>query len=420
MRPFLISALLLSLVTGCSSVNLGPHRIDVQQGNALDQENVSRLKTGLNRSQVRFLLGTPLVVDPFRTDRWDYVYVNYKAGKLAEQKRITLFFDGETLVRIEGDVPAAETVAPPAALPAATESKAVPTVEPSATSGVEARPLPRQAAPQAEPIPLAQASGQTAAQPVPATGATPAPATAPQQMQPAAQSPAPEGVTRPVAQQAADPAPVSEVETPQPVSPAPSRAAPETSAAVADSRPTGTDTSVVKPLPSPSNAPPYRDPRTPAEFSLVAETNIEQVRPDVMPPFPEPGQAVTPPVHASSNDEAVLAALRNWVKAWSTRDEDAYLAAYGDDFVPEGAGTRAEWEKRRRLLLGVAKNIELNIDSPSIDYLADGSATVTFNQHYRSDNFRDGVVKQVRMVKRGDHWLIVEEKILSVLRGGKR
>ncbi|MDO9636798.1 MAG: outer membrane protein assembly factor BamE, partial [Thiobacillus sp.] len=66
MRHFLISVLLVSLVAGCSSARIGPHRIDVQQGNALDQENVSRLKPGLNRSQVRFLLGTPLVVDPFR------------------------------------------------------------------------------------------------------------------------------------------------------------------------------------------------------------------------------------------------------------------------------------------------------------------------------------------------------------------
>ena len=111
MHHFLISVLFLSLVAGCSSVNIGPHRIDVQQGNALDQENVARLKPGLSRSQVRFLLGTPLVVDPFRTDRWDYVYVYYKAGRLAEQKRIALFFEGDTLARIEGDVP-------PVAIPA--------------------------------------------------------------------------------------------------------------------------------------------------------------------------------------------------------------------------------------------------------------------------------------------------------------
>ncbi|HUX31745.1 MAG TPA: outer membrane protein assembly factor BamE [Thiobacillus sp.] len=112
MRHFLISVLFFSLVAGCSSVNVGPHRIDVQQGNALDQENVARLKPGLNRSQVRFLLGTPLVVDPFHPDRWDYVYLYYKAGRLAEQKRITLYFDGDTLARMEGDVPPAAISSP--------------------------------------------------------------------------------------------------------------------------------------------------------------------------------------------------------------------------------------------------------------------------------------------------------------------
>ena len=104
--------LFLSLAAGCSGGKIGPHRIDVQQGNALDQENVARLKPGLSRSQVRFLLGTPLVVDPFRTDRWDYVYLYYKAGKLAEQKRISLYFDGDTLARMEGDVPLAATSSP--------------------------------------------------------------------------------------------------------------------------------------------------------------------------------------------------------------------------------------------------------------------------------------------------------------------
>src|SRR5512139_2648074 len=129
MRRLLISALIFSLFAGCSSVHIGPHHIDVQQGNALDQENVARLKTGLNRSQVRFLLGTPLIVDPFRTDRWDYVYLYYKAGSLTEQKRISLFFDGDTLVRIEGDLPqpAAQPAAPtPPAKPEANAETAAP------------------------------------------------------------------------------------------------------------------------------------------------------------------------------------------------------------------------------------------------------------------------------------------------------
>lgn len=118
MRHFLITVLFLSLAAGCSGGKIGPYRIDVQQGNALDQENVARLKPGLSRSQVRFLLGTPLVVDPFRTDRWDYVYQYRKAGALTEQKRITLFFDGDTLARIEGDLPAAVAPAEPTSVPA--------------------------------------------------------------------------------------------------------------------------------------------------------------------------------------------------------------------------------------------------------------------------------------------------------------
>src|SRR5512143_896316 len=157
MRHFLISALLLSLLAGCSSVHIGPHHIDVQQGNALDQENVARLKPGLNRSQVRFLLGTPLVVDPFRNDRWDYVYLYYKAGKLTEQKHISLFFEGDTLTRIEGDVPMAEQAAqPPAPAPvAAPELKAAAA---ATEPGVETGPLP--AAPAPQPVPAAVAAPQ--------------------------------------------------------------------------------------------------------------------------------------------------------------------------------------------------------------------------------------------------------------------
>jgi outer membrane protein assembly factor BamE len=126
MRLFLISVLLLGLVTGCSNINIG-HRIDVQQGNALDQENIARLKPGLSRSQVRFLLGTPLLVDPFRNDRWDYVYLFYQAGTLVERKRITLFFEGDTLARIEGDVPAAAVVTPMGA-----ETQPAPVPQPAA------------------------------------------------------------------------------------------------------------------------------------------------------------------------------------------------------------------------------------------------------------------------------------------------
>lgn len=75
----------------------------------MTQEMVAKLKPGMTRQQVRFVLGTPPVVDPFRQDRWDYVYYFNKNGKLIEHRRLVLLFDGDILKRIEGDVvPAAE------------------------------------------------------------------------------------------------------------------------------------------------------------------------------------------------------------------------------------------------------------------------------------------------------------------------
>lgn len=379
MRHFLISALLLSLVAGCSSVHVGPHRIDVQQGNALDQENVARLKPGLNRAQVRFLLGTPLVVDPFRTDRWDYVYVFYKSGKLAEQKRITLFFDGDTLARIEGDLP---------------EPQAAPTPAPQTAPAPEPVPAPQ---PEPEPTPAPQP------EPAPATSVTPA-------AEPVSQS-APTVQPAPVAVQAAPaPAPV----VPVPVAAEPVVAQPVQPAAAAEPapRPALPETSVVASLPSPKGAPAYANRRPPAELSLQPETEVETIQPDVIPPFPEPYPAGT-------GDEPVLKTVDEWAAAWARRDEEAYLAAYDAEFVPQGGGSRTDWEKRRRLLLGLAKNIDLKIDSPLVDRADDGTATVTFNQLYRSDRYRDAVVKQLRLAERDGRWLIVEEKVLSVLRGAR-
>lgn len=91
---------------------LSTYRIDIQQGNVVTQDMVSKLKPGMTRQQVRFILGTPPVVDPFRQDRWDYVYYYNQHGKLTEHRRLVLLFDGDVLKRIEGDVvPGAEQTA---------------------------------------------------------------------------------------------------------------------------------------------------------------------------------------------------------------------------------------------------------------------------------------------------------------------
>jgi outer membrane protein assembly factor BamE len=90
---------------------LGPHKIDIQQGNAVTQEMVAKLRPGMTRNQVRFALGTPLLVDPFRVDRWDYYYSYSKGGDLVEQRKLAVFFKDDKLDRVEGDVIPAKPVA---------------------------------------------------------------------------------------------------------------------------------------------------------------------------------------------------------------------------------------------------------------------------------------------------------------------
>ena len=90
------------LVAGCNV--LAPYKMDIQQGNVVTQDMISRLQPGMTRSQVRFALGTPLVVDPFRGDRWDYIYLYMKQGAVTEQRRIVVVFKDDKLARIEGDV----------------------------------------------------------------------------------------------------------------------------------------------------------------------------------------------------------------------------------------------------------------------------------------------------------------------------
>jgi outer membrane protein assembly factor BamE len=101
----LVLALVPFLAGGCGWSVLSPYRMEIQQGNYLGQEQVSQLRTGMTRDQVRFLLGTPLVADIFNADRWDYVYMRRRANASRfEERRISLFFVGDKLDRVEGDV----------------------------------------------------------------------------------------------------------------------------------------------------------------------------------------------------------------------------------------------------------------------------------------------------------------------------
>jgi len=91
---FLTGLTLLS--TGCE-----PHRIDVQQGNKIKPETLEKIKIGMSRKQVLFVLGTPLLQDPFHQNRWDYIYYMKPGNDPVRRSRVTLYFDGDLLVKID-------------------------------------------------------------------------------------------------------------------------------------------------------------------------------------------------------------------------------------------------------------------------------------------------------------------------------
>lgn len=96
MRKILIPTLLCaSLLIGCS-----PHRLEIQQGNIITSEMMEKLKPGMTASQVRFLLGSPQLVDPFHDGRWDYLYSLRQDGEETEAKHLVLIFDGDKLSTI--------------------------------------------------------------------------------------------------------------------------------------------------------------------------------------------------------------------------------------------------------------------------------------------------------------------------------
>jgi outer membrane protein assembly factor BamE len=119
-RGWSIALIALSsvLLSACAYVPqfVTPHRMEIQQGNLVSQDMVAKLTPGLTKDQVRFILGTPLVVDPFRVDRWDYVFVRQpENSNEIEKRRIVVFFESNKLVRVEGDVVAtAPGASPPA------------------------------------------------------------------------------------------------------------------------------------------------------------------------------------------------------------------------------------------------------------------------------------------------------------------
>ena len=94
------------IISGCSNLTLFPsaYRTEIHQGNIVEQEMVDQLKLGMTKTQVRFVLGTPLIADTFNQDRWDYYHsVKNRDGKTTSET-FSVLFEGDQLSAFEGDL----------------------------------------------------------------------------------------------------------------------------------------------------------------------------------------------------------------------------------------------------------------------------------------------------------------------------
>src|SRR5512135_789224 len=101
--------LISALLAACSSASLPtfkPYKVEIRQGNLITQDMRAKLKLGMSQSQVKAVLGAPLINDAYHANRWDYFYSLEQQGKVVESQRLTLYFDKQNLLsRIDDATP---------------------------------------------------------------------------------------------------------------------------------------------------------------------------------------------------------------------------------------------------------------------------------------------------------------------------
>lgn len=199
MRPTLVVSLLAAalLAGACSAYDstsrkvtnaITPYRINIVQGNFVSREAASQLREGMTREQVKFLLGTPLLTDVFHANRWDYVF-SFRRGNAAvvQQRRYTVVFDGDRLVKFSGDeLPSEyELIAEIDGMKKALKDQTPGKISTSAAAAAEPQTTVENFVPRQAQQPAAEAAAGAGSAPAATAPAAEAPAAAPAPAEPA-------------------------------------------------------------------------------------------------------------------------------------------------------------------------------------------------------------------------------------------
>lgn len=305
MRHLIIILALLCAACNAKLPSIKPFKMDIQQGNVVTSKMMLQLKPGMTKSQVRYIMGTPLIQDGFHPNRWDYFYQMRKDGEVIEQRRVIMEFENDALMRIRGDViPAGsgqtvaepETAMPAKAKPNKAESKKGlldrlmfwkdDEEEAQPQAAPEDLVVPAEKPADEEPVPPAIKTKPTV-EAEPAESA-PAPATAPVEdaVPPRTEEAAPAGQVAPTEETAVEPVPVPAEAEPmpeaEPKEPA-GEASPSPSAAPAEAEPAAPQPAPAAENPAAQSEPEARQPATKAESEPESEAD------DDLPPEGAPG-----------------------------------------------------------------------------------------------------------------------------------
>ncbi len=383
----------ICLIVSCFFVGCGSklpamksYKMDIQQGNVVTSKMLLQLRPGMTKSQVRFIMGTPLIVDSFHGNRWDYFYQLRQQGKVVEKRRVILDFDKDLLTTVRGDVIAATDKT--AETPVDTSARSVATTK---------KPVEKPW------FDMFKFWGSEEAD----TATTQAPV---------------ESDAKSV-ERAAETAVAAAAVASSGVSPAPIGAEAATAAAAADIANEGAaeTESVLKVKPATAGADNLN--LLPEDTATPLAVESSQATPDVQAPVAESPVPEVAAVTAGTQDtqntdeakQAIQSAVNAWADAWRNKNINLYLDAYASGFKPENGLSKSAWKAQRKQRLA-GKRGDISLVLEDVVVTPNGNqASVQFFQKYTSKVFSDEVTKQLDLQfdAATQRWLIVREFVVA-------
>jgi outer membrane protein assembly factor BamE (lipoprotein component of BamABCDE complex)/ketosteroid isomerase-like protein len=379
-----IVLLIALLCAACSSTipSIKPYHMDVQQGNVVDSKMLGQLRPGMSKSQVRFILGTPLIQDSFHKNRWDYFYQMRKDGKIIEQRRVILDFENESLKGVRGDVIQREHQAASQILhlwPPWQNCRAI----------RQESLLDKLRFWKKDEKPLEKASEKLEEKAVVKPQAVGQHTLNAEVEQPLVVAKTPE--SEPLA------------------SPSVAVEAPIAAAAIAESA-----------APVAEKQPEVATPVATAPAVIAKPVKPATVKPAAVNKT-KPAETVVVPMETKAigeakldSTEAVTARVNAWAEAWRKKDINSYLSFYADNFVPESLPNKKVWAAQRKQRLSKPGPVSLVLSGLKVEVDGD-KAIAEFLQRYSSQGVTDNVRKVLQLQLVDNNWLITRESAVSAL-----